>query len=193
MSVKVKHAQTGTTYFCTFTNYIWLHLFEITNFYDRLYKWFDFLTKNNNKILGYAIMPNHIHLLIYLPEGALTIDKVIGEGKRFMAYQIVTLLKKQNRNDILEVLQKGVTISAKKNNVKHKVFQDSFDCKECYSSEFIQQKLNYMHLNPVHDKWKLAEMPEDYLHSSAQFYITGIQGRYLVTHYLEYYDVPIAK
>lgn len=193
MSVKVKHTQTGTIYFCTFTNYNWLRLFEITNFYERIYRWFDFLTKSNYKIFGYVIMPNHIHILIYLPEESIAIDKIIGEGKRFMAYQIINLLKKQNRNDILEVLQKGVTISEKKNNVKHKVFQDSFDCKECYSSEFIQQKLHYMHFNPIHDRWSLSALPENYPHSSARFYITGIQGRYSVTHYLEYYNVPIVK
>lgn len=34
-----------------------------------------------------------------------------------------------------------------------KVFEDSFDTKECYSEEFILQKLQYTYLNPVSKKW----------------------------------------
>jgi len=51
------------------------------------------------------------------------------------------------------------------------VFEDSFDIKRCYSEHFINQKLTYMHNNPVQPKWKLAEEPGDYLHSSARFYL----------------------
>lgn len=193
MSVKTKHTNTATTYFCTFTNYKWIHLFEKINFYDQIYKWFDFLTAHDNKIFGYVIMPNHIHILIYLHEKSVTIDKVIGEGKRFMAYQIVSLLKSQNENEILSIMENGVTGSEAKKNVKHKVFEDSFDCKECYASEFIEQKLHYMHNNPVHGKWQLANEPEEYAHSSAKYYITGEQGIYPVTDYAPYYDVPISK
>ncbi|MBK7108493.1 MAG: hypothetical protein KA954_11380 [Chitinophagales bacterium] len=124
---------------------------------------------------------------------SVIIQKVIGEGKRFMAYQIVKILKGQNNFKILQEMTNGVTSSELKNNVIHKVFEDSFDCKECYSSEFIQQKLQYIHNNPIKDKWKLANLPEEYLHSSAKYYFTGEKGIYPVTHYLEFYDIPLAK
>ncbi|MCY7362353.1 MAG: hypothetical protein LH629_09865 [Ignavibacteria bacterium] len=34
----------------------------------------------------------------------------------------------------------------------------------------IEQKINYIHFNPVHPKWKLAEEPQQYKYSSAKFY-----------------------
>jgi hypothetical protein len=37
----------------------------------------------------------------------------------------------------------------------------------------------------------LVKNAEDYLHSSAKYYLTGEQGIYHVTNYLEFYDVPI--
>ena len=40
--------------------------------------------------------------------------------------------------------------------IGNKVFEDSFDAKECYSEEFIFQKLQYIHLNPVSKKWNLV-------------------------------------
>ena len=45
------------------------------------------------------------------------------------------------------------------------------------------QKLNYIHNNPLHDKWKLAPYAEDYKYSSAKFYETGYDEFGLLTHY----------
>jgi hypothetical protein len=50
------------------------------------------------------------------------------------------------------------------------VFEESFDAKECYTEEFIFQKLHYMHHNPVSKKWNLVNDFTDYEHSSASFY-----------------------
>ena len=106
MSVKTRQRETHALYFVTFTCYRWLPLFEITKLYDNIYKWFQYLETKEIKIFGFVIMPNHIHLLIYLPEIAPELMIVIGNAKRFMAYEIVKRL--QNRNDILETLENGV-------------------------------------------------------------------------------------
>jgi hypothetical protein len=49
----------------------------------------------------------------------------------------------------------------------HEVFEPSFDWKECGTSAFIQQKLNYMHWNFCKGNNKLFELPEQYIHSSS--------------------------
>ena len=54
----------------------------------------------------------------------------------------------------------------------YEVFEPSFDCKYCYGDNFIEQKLNYIHNNPVKSKWQLAESAVEYLHSSAYFTFT---------------------
>ena len=61
MSVKTLQSEKNLIYFCTFTCYNWLKLFEITNYYTNIYKWFDILENYGNKLIGYVIMPNHIH------------------------------------------------------------------------------------------------------------------------------------
>ena len=69
MPVRIPHEQEpNSIYFVTFTCYNWLPLFEITNSYDLIYKWFDYLYSKNIRVAGYVIMPNHIHLLLYFPE-----------------------------------------------------------------------------------------------------------------------------
>ena len=40
-----------------------------------------------------------------------------------------------------------------------------------YSEQFLRQKLNYVHRNPV--RAGLAEKPEDYMHFSCRNYVYG--------------------
>ena len=168
MSVKTRQRQTHAIYFVTFTCYRWLPLFEITKLYDNIYKWFEYLETKNIKICGYVIMPNHIHFLIYLPVDSPELMSVIGNAKRFMAYEIVKRLK--GRNDILDILENGVKPLERKKGKLHQVFEESYDAKECFSSDFIEQTLNYIHKNPVSGKWKLADSYLDFERSSANFY-----------------------
>ena len=51
----------------------------------------------------------------------------------------------------------------------------------------IEQKLDYIHHNPVSGKWNLVEDFVTYRHSSAQFYECDIQGNFEVTHYKDLY------
>ncbi len=44
------------------------------------------------------------------------------------------------------------------------------------SRKTIEQKLEYIHNNPVQGKWMLANDPLDYLYSSARFYENGDNG-----------------
>jgi len=34
----------------------------------------------------------------------------------------------------------------------------------------MQQKLAYIHNNPIHERWKLVENKNDYLYSSSSYY-----------------------
>ncbi|MBV6639109.1 MAG: hypothetical protein KI791_00260 [Cyclobacteriaceae bacterium] len=193
MSVRRKIDETNGIYFITFTCYRWLHLFEICNAYDAIYKWFDHLKENNHYILGYVIMPNHMHALIAFTHSDKIINTTIGNGKRFLAYELVNLLKVCQEYDVLEILKKGVLDSDRKAGKKHQVFEPSFDWKECYSNWFIEQKLNYIHNNPCVGKWNLAASPSEYVHSSAKFYLEGIQGIYPVKNYLELEEIDLTK
>ncbi|MDE3143221.1 MAG: hypothetical protein KGL19_03640, partial [Bacteroidota bacterium] len=112
-------------------------------------------------------------------------------GKRFMAYELVKLLKQQNHNDILVQLEQWVNDTDKQRNKKHEVFEPSFDRKECRTIEFTKQKLQYIHLNPCRYEKFLARLPEDYLHSSAKYYYTGEQGIYPVISYMELQDIDL--
>ena len=182
MSVKNGSHESSGVFFITFTCSNWIPLFEIVNAYDVVYKWFDYLKSKGHYVFSYVIMPNHLHCIIGMRENEAGINKLVSNGKRFMAYELVERLKSSGNMNVLQKLKGAVSVSDSKRGKLHQVFEPSFDCKACYSGPFILQKLNYIHHNPLRGKWKLASSPSEYLHSSALFYATGMQGIYPVTH-----------
>jgi REP element-mobilizing transposase RayT len=175
MPVRFKHEQQDNSfYFITFTCFKWLPLFEKADAYNAVYKWFDWLHINNVHVTGYVIMPNHIHSLIYFPSMIKPLNTIIGNGKRFIAYDIIERLEKKNDDHILDILHDSVKKREMKKGQIHKVFNESFDAKECNSDKFLYQKLDYIHHNPVRKRWNLVRDFTDYEHSSASFYEKGL-------------------
>jgi len=86
-----------------------------------------------NSIVGYVIMPNHLHVIIYLNLNSKNINSIIRNAKRMLAYEIIQKLNVIRRHDLLFLLTKAQTTSDIKKGAKHIVFESSFDAKECYS------------------------------------------------------------
>ncbi len=185
MSTRKVQSEFDTFYFVTFTCFRWISLFEIVDLYSYIYKCFEILTSERIFNTGYVIMPNHLHLIVYTQNEKNTINDIIAETKRFMAYEIVKKLKIAGRNDLLKLLYDTVNPSERLKGKIHNVFQPSADIKRIVTEKFIIQKLNYIHRNPVSEKWKLVENYLDYIHSSARFYELGEKGLYNVMHYQE--------
>ncbi len=125
-------------------------------------------------------MPNHLHAVIHFANTGQSINTIIGNGKRFIAYDIIKRLQEINEADLLKTLSKSVEAKRKANKKLHEVWELSFDWKFCNSITFIQQKLNYIHNNPCAGKWNLCSSPIDYMHSSAKHYLEGITGIYAI-------------
>jgi len=175
----------------TFTCLEWIPLFEIANGYDLVYRWFDCLKEDGHYIIGYTTMPNHLHSVIAFRNSGRVINKIIGNGKRFMGYEIVNRLKILQCDEMLQRLKDSVYVSDAKRGKLHEVWQDSFDWKVCDSDELIIEKLDYLHINPCKGKWNLVKEPAEYVHSSAKYYLTGEQGIYPVTHYMQLHDIDL--
>jgi len=99
-----------------------------------------------------------------------------------MAYGLVKRLKKKERLDILAQLSAGVQPREVEKGKLHQVFRLSFDARLCQDEPMLEQKLDYLHRNPVNGKWNLVDDYTNYAHSSAAYYECGQENRYL-THY----------
>ncbi|EEI89489.1 hypothetical protein HMPREF0765_4916 [Sphingobacterium spiritivorum ATCC 33300] len=133
------------------------------------------LVKNKRcKIYGFVIMPNHIHLLWKI-EDDVERNSVQGALLNYTAHEF----KKQLNNQEL---------SAYKVNAKDRLFQfwqKNHMVKECWSEPFIEEKLIYMHNNPIQKHWKLCDSPENYYWSSSSFYESQESPFDFLTHYKE--------
>jgi REP element-mobilizing transposase RayT len=174
MAVRITHDNNHQLHFITFTCFQWLNLFEITNGYRYVYKWFEYLrTRKGINVICYVIMPNHLHLILQLPKPDMELNKIIANGKRFLAYAMIEALVTMGQHAILDLLYYSVSYRRRNKGQRHRVFEDSFDAKPIYTKEFLYQKIDYIHHNPVRGKWQLVDDYILYTHSSASFYENG--------------------
>ncbi len=184
MAIKLTQTEEEQIYFCSFTCLNWMRLFEMTDLYLEIYKWFAILIDKGHQICGFVIMPNHLHLLIYITKGQGSINSILSNGKRFLAYEIVKRLGTIGRGDILKILSSRVTPEESNRKKKHRVFEVSSDIKACYTQRFLIQKLEYIHSNPIRGQWHLAPTAEEFLHSSAGYYELNVEHPHVkITHY----------
>ncbi len=61
----------------------------------------------------------------------------------------------------------------RKGNKQFEFWQRDSLAIHLYSKEVALQKLKYLHLNPLAERWQLAKEPSDYYWSSASFYDWG--------------------
>jgi REP element-mobilizing transposase RayT len=186
MTVKKTHYEQQAIYFITFTCYQWLPLIRATDLYDDIYKWFDILKKDRHAVLGYVIMPNHMHVLLYYNTSPRTINQCIAEGKKFRAWEIIKRLKKLKAAHYLSRMDCDLAEDSRTGKQRYQAFEVSFDCKVCFNKQMLLQKLEYIHRNPISKGHKLAETMSDYPHSSARFYLHGEHAAYPVEHYEKY-------
>jgi putative transposase len=137
-----------------------------------------FLVENKRvKVYGFVIMPNHLHLLWKMEEPYHRED-VQRDFLKFTAQQIRFDLQK-NHPKVLEYFR----VNAK--DRQYQIWERNPLSIYCYSQEVTEQKLKYIHNNPLQEKWQLASVPEEYIYSSGQFYFENKDNFGFLTHYLD--------
>jgi len=96
-----------------------LPLIELSQGYDAVYNFIKTLDKQNHIVLAYVIMLNHLHLLLDY-SGGKSLNTVIGNGRRFFAYEIINLLE-QKEKAFLRKLQVEVKNKDRSRGKKHEV------------------------------------------------------------------------
>ena len=193
MAVRRQIPYKSGMFFITFTCARWMPLFEMSNGYHFVYNFFDVLKSKGHFVNAYVIMPNHVHAILSFTYTEKSINKIIGDGKRFITYDLIDNFTKNNRNDILEKLADFVNDTDRKKGKLYEAFEPSFDWKECDTDNLIEQKLNYIHLNPCVCNPTLVKSPIDYLHSSANYYLGGNNILYPVEHVMNMKDIKFDK
>ena len=175
MSRNYKFHNPDGLYFVSFAVVYWLDVFTRNQYKDILLDSLSFCQKEKGmEIIAWCIMTNHVHLIFRITNEGKP-ELVLGDFKRFTSKAIVKAIKENNRESrkefLLEQFKKAASNSS---NVKNYQFW-RHDNKpiELWSNKVIQEKINYIHNNPVVSG--LVFKPEDYVYSSAIDY-SGEKG-----------------
>jgi putative transposase len=168
-------------FFVTTTCFNWYHLLESEACKAIVCASIKFLNhKYDSDLLGYVIMPNHLHLIIYFKK-ANQLSNWMRDLKKFTSVKVRQHIDLNGNIVLLEKLRYS------KRKQVFKVWHDRFDDVIILNSKVLEIKLNYIHLNPLQQHWNLVNKPEDWRYSSAAFYENGEEGVLSVTHYKEYF------
>lgn len=156
----------NSLYFFTATILEWKHLLKMDKYKDIIIQSLKYLHTNRKiQVYAFVIMPNHIHLIWKVVNGNIYSD-IQRNFLKYTAQIILTDLKKSNP----EVL-KQFFVGAK--DREYQIWERNPLSIEIISQYVAEQKINYIHKNPVAEKWKLAAEPQMFKYSSARFYYLG--------------------
>jgi REP element-mobilizing transposase RayT len=169
MSDKYKIWDREKAYFLTLTVVGWIDIFIRKNYKLTIINSLQYCQKGKGlEIFGYCIMPSHLHL-IARAEGKITLSDILRDFNKFTSKAIIRqiLNRPESRRDwMLEYFRKaGENL---KGITNYKFWQDGNHAEIISSNQFFDEKLNYIHNNPVEEL--IVERPEDYFFSSARNY-----------------------
>ena len=170
--MKEQYAQEWSQFF-TATIQKWKHLLKKNKYKNIIVDILKLHVKEGNvTINGFVIMPNHLHI-IWQAKTNNDLPKIQNSFIKHTSKEFKKLLAIDNNLQAYEVN----AIDRKYNFWQ----RDSLNI-ELFTEAVFQQKLNYIHYNPV--KANLCNLPEDYHFSSALFYEKGIDHFSFLVHYL---------
>lgn len=152
----------------------WVDVFTRKVYRDIVINSLNFCVQNKAlKVYGYVIMTNHIHLIIQSENGILS--DTIRDFKKFTATQILETIRKEPESRREWLLHRFEWNAAQnKRSSDYQLWTHENHPEEIRSLKFFNQKLNYIHENPVRAGW--VELPEEYVYSSAKTILKNIPG-----------------
>ena len=134
--------------------------------------------ENRAYVHGFVVMPNHIHLL-WTINNQYQVNEVENTLLKFTGHEFKKYLVAQNK----ELLSNYISTQ---NDRTYHFWERRARTIEIKSKEIAIQKLNYIHNNPIQEKWELVSLPEDYRFSSAKFYL-GLKTEFnFIVHYIDF-------
>ncbi len=172
MSSKYKVGEDITPHFVTFTVVGWIDVFSRESYKELFIKSLQFCCEHKGLILhAWVIMTNHVHLVISSSSNKL--EYLVRDIKKYTSKQIIKAIQ-ENLEESRKVWMLNIFSFTGHNNNKNKYFQfwkQDYHPIELENDYKLQQRLNYLHENPVRSG--LVWEPQHYKYSSAKDYYTN--------------------
>ncbi|NMM48441.1 REP-associated tyrosine transposase [Marinigracilibium pacificum] len=154
------------THFITITVNQWVDVFTRQDYINILIESLKFCQINKGlEIYSWVIMSNHLHLIVSSEKGNLS--DIIRDFKKFTSSKIIKAIQNNGKES-----RKNWLLWLLRDEDKVKLWGKGYHAKEILTKEFMEQKMDYIHSNPV--RAGIVEREEHYLNSScAEIYGYG--------------------
>ncbi|MDN4167092.1 transposase [Cytophagales bacterium LB-30] len=174
MSRKYKFLDKEGLHFVSFATVYWIDLFVRDEYFQAVVESMDYCRKNKGmEIYCWCIMPSHVHLIFRAVDG--NPEVLLGRLKEFTSKQLQKMITENVQESRREWLLWMFEQAGKKSsNVKgRQLWQHHNKPIGLWSPEVIDQKVEYIHQNPVVAGF--VNEPEHWRYSSAMDY-AGSKG-----------------
>lgn len=169
MGFKYQIYDQSKAYYLTLTIVRWIDVFTRQAYKDIIIDSLKYCQKNKRlNVYAYVIMSNHMHMAVSAEDNNLS--DVIRDFKQFTSKHILKAIEENETESRKEWMLNMFEFEAKKHvrNEKYQFWTHDNHAEELYSNEFIKQKVDYIHNNPV--RAGIVNYPEEYKYSSASNY-----------------------
>lgn len=152
-------------YYLTFSTVEWIDVFTRKRYKDIVVDSLRYCQQEKGlELYSWVLMSNHIHMIVKAKEG-FKLSAIIRDFKKFTAQRIIRAIQEEPESRkgwlLSEMLKAGKSNSKKQT---YQLWRNDNHPIELYSNEVIEQKMNYIHNNPV--EAGIVIRSEDYLYSS---------------------------
>ncbi|MEM1407361.1 MAG: transposase [Bacteroidota bacterium] len=173
MSEKYKIRDQDKLYFVTFTVVEWVDVFTRNEYKDIIISSLQYCQEEKGlEIYAWCLMTNHLHLIIGKNSNN-RLEEIVRDFKKFTSVKLCRAIEsnsKESRKEwMLRIFKESGARSSK--HIKYKFWKNDYHPIELFSNEIMDQKLEYIHNNPVEAGF--VDESEAYLYSSARDYSGG--------------------
>ncbi|MFB9845488.1 REP-associated tyrosine transposase [Mucilaginibacter ginsenosidivorans] len=176
MATRYRFGDCERAHFVTFSVVEWIDVFSREDYKQILVDSLRYSIENKGLIVhAWVIMPNHVHLVISAQPGN-DLSGIMRDVKKFTSRMIIKAIEessKESRKHWMLWLFKSAAAKNSNNNENQFWQQDNHPI-ELRIKEMMDQRLDYLHNNPV--KAGLVWEPADYKYSSAIDYYRQENG-----------------
>ena len=172
MSRNYKFRNQECLYFVTFSVVRWIDVFTRREYKDILIDSLKYCIEHKGlELYAWVIMSNHVHLIIGTQGKPL--ENILRDIKRHTSKKLTAAISENNQESRREWLLWFFEREGRQNpnNETYQFWQQGNHPIEIWSNQVIEQKLDYLHNNPVVAGW--VDEAEHYLYSSARDYAGG--------------------
>ncbi|HEY9082907.1 MAG TPA: transposase [Vicingaceae bacterium] len=160
------HNPTGL-YFVSFATVFWIDVFVREEYSDSIVKNLNYCVANKGmEIYAWCLMTSHVHLIFKSLQ--LKPEELIRDFKTYTSKELISLItnhpQESRKEWMLNAFKKAALNNS--NNTINQFWQQHNKPIELWSNAVIDQKIDYVHNNPVVAGF--VEKPQDWKYSSAK-------------------------